>query len=97
MKHISELHDSNKGVSAKQIFKGSLGGNATAIQLLRNQSLKEHSSKSDALLVCIEGKVIYEDEEDNEYELYPGDYIDIKADIKHWLDSPMNSQLLLIK
>ena len=49
MKHISELHDSNKGVSAKQIFKGSLGGNATAIQLLRNQSLKEHSSKSDAL------------------------------------------------
>lgn len=97
MKHISELHENKKGVSAKSIFKSSLGGNSTAIQLLRNQALKEHSSKTDALLICIEGKVFYEDEEDNEFELYPGNYVNIKADIKHWLKSPMNSQLLLIK
>lgn len=97
MKHISELHESNKGVSAKPIFKSSLGGNTTAIQLLRNQSLKEHRSKTDALLICIEGKVFYEDEEENEFELFPGDFVNIKADVKHWLESPMNSQLLLIK
>jgi quercetin dioxygenase-like cupin family protein len=97
MKNISELHENNKGVSAKSIFKSSLGGNATSIQLLRNQSLKEHSSKIDALLICIEGKVLYEDEEDHEHELFPGDFIDIKADVKQWLESPMDSQLLLLK
>lgn len=36
MKNISELHENNKGISAKSIFKSSLGGNATSIQLLRN-------------------------------------------------------------
>lgn len=97
MKHISELHENNKGISAKPIFKSTLGGNATAIQLLRNQSFKEHSSKTDAFLICIEGKVFYKDELDNEYELHPGDFVNIKADIKHWLESPQDSQLLLIK
>ncbi|MGJ3233649.1 cupin domain-containing protein [Marivirga sp.] len=97
MKNISDLHENDKGVSAKSIFKSSLGGNATSIQLLRNQSLKEHSSKIDALLICIEGKVLYEDEEDNKHELFPGDFLDIKAGVKHWLESPMDSQLLLLK
>jgi quercetin dioxygenase-like cupin family protein len=97
MKHISELHESKKGVSAKPIFNSSLGGNSIAIQLLRNQSLKEHSSKTDALLICIDGKAVYKDEENNEYELHPGNYIEIKADVKHWLESPTDSQLLLIK
>ncbi|WP_296619420.1 hypothetical protein [Marivirga sp.] len=97
MGHISELHDSNKGVSAKPIFKSSLGGNTTAIQLLKNETLKEHSSKTDALLICIDGKAFYKDEEGNENELNPGNYVEIKADVKHWLESPMDSQLLLIK
>jgi quercetin dioxygenase-like cupin family protein len=97
MKHISELHDRNKAISAKPIFKSILGGNATAIQLLKNETLKEHSSKTDALLICIEGKTRYKDEENNEYELHPGNYVNIKADVKHWLESPIDSQLLLIK
>ena len=97
MKHISELHEDNKGISAKPIFKSSLGGQATAIQLLRNETLKEHSSKTDALLICIEGKVFYEDEIEHDYERYPGDYVEIKADVKHWLQAAMDSQLLLIK
>lgn len=97
MKHISELHEKNKGISAKPIFKSSLGGNTTAIQLLKNEKLKEHSSKTDALLICIEGKVFYQDEDDNKSELKPGNYIEIKADVKHWLESTIESQLILIK
>lgn len=97
MKHISEIHESSKGVSAKSIFKSSLGGNATAIQLLKNQSLQEHSSKTDALLICIEGKVSYEDENNQKYELSPGHYVEIIPNIKHWLESSVDSQLLLIK
>jgi len=97
MKKISELHDSKKGVSAKPIFKSSLGGHTTAIQLLKNEILKEHSSKTDALLICIDGKVLYEDEEGQKHDLQAGCYVEIKADVKHWLSSSLDSQLLLIK
>ncbi len=97
MKNLNELHESNKGISAKSIFKSSLGGNATSIQLLKNQTLKEHSSKTNALLLCVVGKVLYKDENQVEYELNSGDYIDILADVKHWLESTLDSQLLLMK
>lgn len=97
MKNISELHENKKGISAKPFFKGALGGNTIAIQLLKNEILKEHSSKTDALLVCIKGKVFYKDEVKNEYELHPGNFVEINADVKHWLEASKDSQLLLLK
>ncbi|WMN06289.1 cupin domain-containing protein [Marivirga arenosa] len=97
MKHIKELHEKNKGVSAKPIFKSSLGGNTTSIQLLKNEKLKEHSSKTDALLICIEGKVLYQDKDNNKYELKPGYYVEIKANVKHELESILESHLILIR
>ncbi|WKK79651.1 cupin domain-containing protein [Marivirga arenosa] len=97
MKYIKELHEKNKGVSAKPIFKSSLGGNTTSIQLLNNEKLKEHSSKTDALLICIEGKVLYQDEDNNKYELKSGNYVEIKSNVKHELESILESHLILIK
>ncbi|HET8861480.1 cupin domain-containing protein [Marivirga sp.] len=97
MKNIRALHESEKSVSAKPIFKSPFGGNATAIQLLKNEILKEHSSKTDAFLICVEGKVKYQDQDGNEYELNAGDYYDIKANVKHWLEAFVTSQLILIK
>lgn len=97
MKHIKELHEKNKGVSAKPIFKSSLGGNTTSIQLLKNEKLKEHSSKTDALLICIEGKVLYQDEDNNKYELKSGNYVEIKSNVKHELESILESHLILIR
>ena len=46
--HIEELHVQGKEVSAKTLFKGTLG-TATAIQLERNATLKEHITKTEEI------------------------------------------------
>ncbi|MCG9879257.1 MAG: hypothetical protein MH472_01530 [Bacteroidia bacterium] len=96
MKNLTELHLTNKEVSAQLLFKGELG-TTTAIQLLRNGSLKEHETKTPALLLCVSGFVTYEDELDQEIKLEVGDYISILPNVKHWLYASVDSHLLLIK
>lgn len=94
--NILELHTNEKEVSAVILFKGELG-TATAIQLQRNGTLKEHISKTPALLVCVSGVVNYKDEKDQEIVLEPGDYVHILPKVKHWLYASVKSHLLLLK
>ena len=54
--NIQELHTQEKPVSAIVFFK-SEQYNVTAIQILQGEKLKEHITKTPALLMCIEGKV----------------------------------------
>ena len=96
MKNLSELHQTEKEVSAQSLFKGELG-TTTAIQLQRNGTLKEHITKTPALLLCIDGRVTYEDENDQEHKLEAGDYILITPNVKHWLYASEKSQLILLK
>lgn len=96
MKNLSELHQSDKEVSAQSLFKGELG-TTTAIQLQRNGTLKEHITKTPALLLCIDGSVTYEDETEQEFVLESGDYINITPNVKHWLYASVQSQLVLLK
>ncbi|HLO54725.1 MAG TPA: hypothetical protein VK169_10575 [Saprospiraceae bacterium] len=93
---ISNLHTQDKEVSAISLFKGELG-TSTAIQILKDGKLKEHITKTPALLICIVGKVNYEDETGQLIELNSGDYIDIKPNVKHWLTASELSQLVLFK
>lgn len=94
--NIIELHNQEKEVSAASLFKGELG-TATAIQLQRNGTLKEHITKTPALLLCISGFVKYEDENETELTLEPGDYVMITPEVKHWLFASVKSQLVLLK
>jgi hypothetical protein len=55
--NIRQLHTQDKPVSTFSIFKGA-EGNATVIQILKGQQLKEHLTKVPALLICIEGEVV---------------------------------------
>lgn len=96
MKNIKELHSSQNKVSAINLFKGD-AGTATAIQLERNGTLKEHITQTPALLLCVIGFVTYEDETEQEINLEPGDYIDITPNVKHWLSASEQSQLILLK
>lgn len=96
MKNLSELHHSDKEVSAIDLFKGELG-TATAIQLDRNGTLKEHITKTLALLLCVNGFVTYEDETEREIKLEQGDYVNIAPNVKHWLYASVKSQLILLK
>lgn len=93
--HLSAIHAENKAVSAKQLFKGE--GTVIALQIISGQQLKEHLTKIPALLVCVNGHVIYKDEQQREVILQSGDYINIEPMVKHWLDAVVESNLLLVK
>ncbi|MGZ5253669.1 MAG: hypothetical protein ACXWV4_04820 [Flavitalea sp.] len=94
--NIKELHTQEKPVSAIALFKSELG-NATAIQILQGKTLKEHITKTPALLICIEGEVIFENEKGTRETLRPGEYINIEPMVKHWVEGVIESQLILIK
>lgn len=94
--NIKELHTQEKPVSATSLFKSDLG-NATAIQILKGEKLKEHITKIPALLICVEGEVIFENENGIKETLLSGDYVHIEPMVKHWVDGVINSQLVLIK
>jgi len=93
---ISNLYTQDKEVSAISLFKGELG-TSTPIQILKDGKLKEHIAKTPALLLCIVGKVNYEDETGQLIELSNGDYVDIMSNVKHWLTASELSHLVLLK
>ena len=94
--NIKELHKQEKPVSATSLFKSKLG-NATAMQILEGGKLKEHITQTPALLICIEGEVIFENEKGVKETLIPGDYVNIEPTVKHWVEGLRESQLILIK
>jgi len=94
--NIKELHTQEKPVSAISLFKSELG-NATAIKILQGEKLKEHITKTPALLICMEGQVIFENEKGIKETLLTGDYVNIEPIVKHWVEGTIESQLLLIK
>lgn len=94
--NIKELHTRVKPVSAVSLFKSDQA-NATAIQILQGEQLKEHLTKVPALLICIEGKAVFENEKGIKETLMPGDYVNIEPMVKHWIEGIADSQLILIK
>jgi len=94
--NLKKLHTHDKTVSATSLFKSEFG-NATAIQILRGEKLAEHFTKTPALLICVEGKVVYETENGIKEILQSGDYVNIEPMVKHWVEGIIESQLELIK
>ena len=94
--NIKELHTQEKPVSATSLFKSELG-NATAIKIQKDGELKEHITKTPALLICVEGEVIFENEKRIKEKLLSGDFINIEPMVKHWVEGTIKSQLILIK
>ena len=94
--NVQSIHPKDKAVSAISIFKSD-AGNASAIQLLKFEILKEHITNTPALLVCVMGEIIFENEKGDKSTLKTGDFILIEKDIKHWLIAVLESQLILIK
>ena len=94
--NVKELHTQDKPVSATSLFKSELG-NVTAIQILQGEKLKEHITKTPALLICIKGEAIFENENGIRESLKPGDYLNIEPMVKHWLEGIIESQLILIQ
>ena len=94
--NIRQLHTQEKPVSAISIFKSELG-KATAIKILKDETLKEHITKIPAILICLEGEAIFENENGIKETLKTGDYVNIEPMVKHWVEAKIESQLILIK
>lgn len=94
--NINELHTQHKPVSAIPLFKAE-EGSVTAIQILHGQVLKEHQTKTAALLICVTGEAVFENEKRVKEILLPGNYVNIEAGVKHLVKGIRDSQLLLIR
>lgn len=92
---LEELHEENKEISAVPFFKGE--GTTIAIHLQKGGELKKHITKIPAILLCVNGKVVYEDENRNKVDLEPGDYFKIEPNVLHWLVALEKSNLVLMK
>ncbi|PSJ15814.1 hypothetical protein [Nitrosomonas supralitoralis] len=94
--NIKDLHQDTKAISTALIFK-TTEGNVTSIQILAGEQLKEHITKVPALLVCLMGEAIFENENGIKLTLTTGDYVDIEPNTKHWINAKSNSNFILIK
>lgn len=96
MNNISAQHEATKAVSAKPLFKGE-EGSVVALQIQKDGLLDKHITKVPALLVCVSGEVVFENEQGVRKTLVTGDYIHIEPQSTHWVKGVRDAQLLLIK
>ncbi|MBK7309384.1 MAG: hypothetical protein IPI93_00995 [Sphingobacteriaceae bacterium] len=94
--NIKSIHTEEKPVSAKKLFS-TTEGNVTALQIMATGVLKEHITTVPALLICINGNVIFKNEKGVSENLSSGDVVNIEPNVKHWVEGIQDSQLLLIK
>jgi len=94
--NLKNLHTENKSVQTNLLFS-TTEGKVISLQIASGEHLKEHLSKVPALLVCVSGNAIYNEENGTTIELKTGDFVNIEADVKHSIDAIAESNFLLIK
>jgi len=94
--NLKNLHTENKPVQTKVLFEPT-ESKVISLQIASGGQLKEHITKVPALLVCVSGEAIFQDEKGKLIELKAGDYVNIEANVKHWVDTKEESNFILIK
>lgn len=94
--NLINLHSSDKPVQTQVLFEPT-ENKVIALQIAKNEQLKEHVTKVPALLVCINGDATFSNENGEKIHLKSGDFIKIPVDVKHCVDAHELSNFLLIK
>ncbi|HOD09481.1 MAG TPA: hypothetical protein PLH25_05960 [Flavobacterium sp.] len=94
--NLKDLHKGTLGVQTNMMFPAT-DGKVISLQILKDSTLEEHVTKVPALLVCVSGNAVYEDEKGTKAVLFSGDFVKIEPNVKHWVNSIEDSNLLLIK
>ncbi len=94
--NLKELHKDSIGVQTNMMFPTTYG-KVISLQISKGSQLKEHITKVPALLICVSGNAVYEDEKGIKVTLLSGDFVKIEPNVKHWVDGIESSSLLLIK
>ena len=94
--NLTNLHSSDKPVQTQVLFEPT-ENKVIALQIAKNDQLKEHVTKVPALLICVTGEATFSNENGEKIHLKSGDFIKIPVDVKHWDDAHELSNFLLIK
>lgn len=94
--NLTNLHSSDKSVQTQVLFEPT-ENKVIALQIAKNEQLKEHVTKVPALLICVTGEATFSNENGEKIHLKSGDFIKIPVDVKHWVDAHELSNFLLIK
>lgn len=94
--NLINLHSSDKPVQTQVLFEPT-ENKVIALQIAKNEQLKEHVTKVPALLICVTGETTFSNENGEKIHLKSGDFIKIPVDVKHWVDAHELSNFLLIK
>ena len=94
--NLSTLHTEDKAVQTKMVFATS-EGKVVSLQIQKDKQLKEHITTVPALLVCVKGEVVFENEKGISVTLLSGYFVNIEPNVKHWVNAKTDSNLLLIK
>jgi quercetin dioxygenase-like cupin family protein len=70
--NLKTYHTEDKPLQTKVIFN-TQEGNIISIQMKKDALLKEHITKVPAMLICIDGEVIFENENKVKETLHQGD------------------------
>lgn len=94
--NLKNLHTEDKAVQTKVVFTAA-ETKVISLQIAAGEQLKEHLTKVPALLVCISGNAVYQDEKGASIQLKSGDYLNLEANVKHWVDATEESNFIVIK
>jgi quercetin dioxygenase-like cupin family protein len=94
--NLKNLHTENKPVQTKVLFEPT-ESKVISLQIASGGQLKEHITKVPALLVCVTGNAVFQDEKGKSIELKSGDYVNIESNVIHWIDAKEESNFILIK
>jgi quercetin dioxygenase-like cupin family protein len=94
--NLKNIHNDDLAVQSKLLFPAK-EGKVISLQILKGNQLKEHLTNVPAILICVSGNAIYEDENGNKITMFSGDFVQIEPQLKHWLNGIEDSNLLLIK
>lgn len=93
--NISSLNEGLKDVFIKKFFSG-VHANVSALSIKKDKQLSAHTTKTQALLVCISGHAIFENVNGIVEHLSNGDYVEIEPLVSHWVTAEQDSLLLLM-
>lgn len=94
--NLKKLHTENIAVQTSILFEPAKK-KVVSLQIAKNEQLAEHITDVPALLVCVSGNAVYNDEKGQKINLRQGDYVKIESNVKHSINAIEESNFLLIK
>lgn len=83
---LKGLHTENKPVQTQLLFEPT-ESKVISVQIAKGEMLKEHISKTPALLVCVSGNAVFFDEKGMEINISSGIYVMIEVNVKHKVEA----------